>query len=78
MDKREDRDDIFKPFAKIIQKTRAINVGSGMRTKRTPNPVATPLPPSNHRKGLKQCPTTLNTPIIQRVDSSTPNVLQIG
>lgn len=34
----------------------------GVRTKKTPNAVATPLPPLNPKKGENICPNTAQTP----------------
>ncbi len=47
--KREASEETFKTFAQNPQTTAPIRVGIGMSTKRTPNPVATPFPPSNHK-----------------------------
>ena len=50
----EDIDDILRPFADRNQVAMAIRAGIGIIISRTPNPVATPLPPSNAKNIEKQ------------------------
>ena len=45
----DDIDDILSTFAQNPQTAAPINAGIGIRTKNTPRPVATPLPPSSPR-----------------------------
>ena len=45
----QDREDILITFADINHTTIAIKAGRGIITANTPNPVATPLPPSKRK-----------------------------
>jgi len=72
---RDERDEIFKPFAATSQTTMAISAGMGIMISSTPKPVATPLPPSKNKNAEKQCPTTASTAIVQSTLSGAPSIL---
>src|SRR5215471_1403041 len=60
----------------MMNTARAANVAHGATARKTPNPVATPLPALNFNHTGKQCPTTANTAaaaMIQEVPASSVN-----
>ena len=63
----EATDEIFTLLLTINQTIIATKASNGRKYIITPRAVATPFPPSNFKYGLKQCPMTAKTPIVQAV-----------
>ena len=62
--KSEAKEEILSNLPTINHITKPKTASKGKNTATTPTQVATPLPPSNFKKGEKQCPTTAKNAII--------------